>query len=41
MGRRATFVIGPEGKIEHIQTDSAAIDPADTVAVCARKKLQQ
>jgi peroxiredoxin (alkyl hydroperoxide reductase subunit C) len=39
--RRATFVISPEGRIEHIQLDSAAIDPSETVAVCARKKLKQ
>lgn len=38
--RRATFTISPEGKIEHIQADTAAIDPADTVAVCTRKKLK-
>jgi peroxiredoxin (alkyl hydroperoxide reductase subunit C) len=41
IGRRATFVISPEGKIEHIQTDNAAINPADTVAVCTRKKLKE
>jgi peroxiredoxin (alkyl hydroperoxide reductase subunit C) len=38
--RRATFTISPDGKIEHIQVDAAAIDPADTVAVCTRKKLK-
>jgi peroxiredoxin len=39
--RRATFLIGPDGKIEHIQLDSAAIDPSDTVGACERKKLKQ
>jgi peroxiredoxin (alkyl hydroperoxide reductase subunit C) len=38
--RRATFVISPQGKIENIQLDTAALDPADTVAVCTRKKLK-
>ena len=38
--RRATFLIDPAGKIEHIQLDSAAIDPTETVAVCTRKKLK-
>ncbi len=37
--RRVTLVINPQGKIEHIQTDSAAIDPSNTVDVCTRKKL--
>ena len=36
--RRATFTIGPEGKIENIQVDQQAIDPSDTVAFCQRKK---
>jgi peroxiredoxin (alkyl hydroperoxide reductase subunit C) len=38
--RRATFVISPQGKIENIQVDAAAIDPSDTVAVCTRKKVK-
>jgi peroxiredoxin (alkyl hydroperoxide reductase subunit C) len=38
--RRVTLVISPEGKIENIQLDAAALDPADTVAVCTRKKLK-
>jgi peroxiredoxin len=38
-GRRMTFVVNLEGKIEHIQADDAAIDPSDTIAVCRRKKL--
>ena len=35
--RRATFLIGPDGRIEHIQLDQAAIDPAQTVVACERK----
>jgi peroxiredoxin len=38
--RRSTFVISPEGKIESIQVDKAAIDPSETVEACARKKLK-
>ncbi len=37
--RRVTYVISPQGKIEHVQTDSAAIDPSNTVEVCTRRKL--
>ena len=40
IGRRVTFVISPDGTIEHIQTDNAAINPADTIATCTRKKLK-
>lgn len=39
--RRVTFLIGPDGKIEHMQVDSDAIDPSDTVAACQRKKLNR
>jgi peroxiredoxin len=39
--RRVTFLISPDGKIEHMQMDSAAIDPSDTVAACQRKKLSR
>ena len=38
--RRTTFVISPEGKIENIQSDAAALDPSETVDVCTRKKLK-
>ncbi len=37
--RRVTYVISPQGEIEHVQTDNAAIDPSSTVEVCARKRL--
>ena len=40
MGRRATFLISPQGKIEHIQVDNAAVDPSETVTACTRKKLK-
>src|SRR5512133_1048965 len=39
--RRVTYLIGPDGKIEHMQTDSAAIDPSETLAACQRKKLSR
>jgi peroxiredoxin len=38
--RRVTFVISPEGKIEHIQLDDAAVDPTETITACTRKKLK-
>jgi peroxiredoxin len=38
--RRVTYVIGRDGKIQHMQLDSAAIDPSDTVAACERKRLK-
>ncbi len=38
--RRATFLISPEGKIQNIQIDSAAIDPSNTVSACERKRLK-
>jgi peroxiredoxin len=38
--RRVTFLIGTDGKIEHVQMDKAAIDPSETVAACERKRLK-
>jgi peroxiredoxin len=38
--RRATFVISPEGKVEHVQVDREAIDPSNTVDFCERRKLK-
>jgi len=35
--RRATFLIGKDGKIEEMQVDSAAIDPDKIVTACQRK----
>lgn len=36
--RRASFLIGKDGKIEQIQVDSEAIDPNHVVEFCERKK---
>ncbi len=38
--RRVTYLIGTDGKIEHMQVDRAAIDPSNTVVACERKKLK-
>ncbi len=39
--RRVTFTISPQGTIENVQLDQAAIDPSKTVSLCERKKLKQ
>jgi len=36
--RRATFLIGKDGKIEEIQADREAVDPTKIVTICERKK---
>jgi peroxiredoxin (alkyl hydroperoxide reductase subunit C) len=36
--RRATFLVGKDGKIEEIQADNEAIDPTKVVTACERKK---
>ncbi len=36
--RRATFLIGKDGKIEQVQVDKEAIDPSKVVEACERKK---
>ncbi len=36
--RRATFLIGKDGKIEEIQADHEAVDPTKVVTACERKK---
>jgi peroxiredoxin len=36
--RRATFLVGKDGKIEEIQVDNEAVDPAKIVTACERKK---
>ena len=36
--RRATFLIDKDGKIEEMQVDNEAIDPAKIVTICERKK---
>lgn len=33
---RATFVVNPEGKIEHIEEGSSAIDPTGAETACKR-----
>jgi peroxiredoxin len=38
--RRVTFLIGADGKIEHMHVDQAAIDPSETVTACERKRLK-
>lgn len=40
-GRRATFVVDKEGKIQQVVVDTMAIDPASTLEVCSimEKKL--
>ncbi len=35
--RRATFLIGKDGRIQEMQVDSAAINPSQIVAACERK----
>ena len=36
MANRTTFVIGPDGRIEHIEEGSAAIDPTGAATACQR-----
>ena len=36
MSNRTTFVIGKDGKIVHVETGSAAIDPAGAANACGR-----
>lgn len=36
--RRATFLIGKDGKVEEMQVDKDAIDPTKIVTLCERKK---
>ncbi len=38
VSRRATFLIGKDGKIEEMSVDREAIDPAKIVTACERKK---
>lgn len=39
--RRATFLIGKDGKILEVQLDKEAIDPHNVVAACERRKLSK
>lgn len=38
VARRATFLVGKDGKIEEIQVDRDAVDPTKVVTACERKK---
>ncbi len=38
IANRATFVIDPDGKIQHIEEGSSAIDPTGAVTACSRLK---
>jgi peroxiredoxin len=38
VANRATFVIDTEGKIQHIEEGSAAIDPTGAATACSRLK---
>jgi len=38
LSNRATFVVDTEGKIQHIEEGSAAVDPTGTEAACSRIK---
>jgi len=36
MANRATFVVGPDGRIEHIEEGGSAIDPTGAETACKR-----
>ena len=36
MSNRTTFVIGKDGKIAHVESGGAAIDPAGAAAACSK-----
>ena len=36
MANRATFVVAKDGKIAHVETGGAAIDPAGAAAACSK-----
>jgi peroxiredoxin Q/BCP len=38
LGRRATFLIGKDGKILEESIDNAAVDPTEIVTACERRK---
>jgi peroxiredoxin len=38
VSRRATFLIGKDGKIEEMSVDRDAVDPTKIVTACERKK---
>ena len=38
IANRASFVVDPEGKIQHIEEGSAAVNPDGTALACSRLK---
>jgi peroxiredoxin len=40
IGRRVNFLIDKDGKIAEIQVDNEAVDPAQIVTSCERRKLK-
>jgi len=40
VANRATFVVDPEGRIQHIEEGSSAIDPEGAVTACRRIRKQ-
>jgi peroxiredoxin len=40
IGRRVNFLIDKEGKIAELQIDNEAVDPAQIVTSCERRKLK-
>jgi peroxiredoxin Q/BCP len=39
--RRATFLIGKDGRILNIQVDNDAVDPTKTVEACQARRLKE
>jgi peroxiredoxin (alkyl hydroperoxide reductase subunit C) len=39
--RRATFLIGKDGKVLEVQLDKQALDPHNVVAACGRHRLSR
>jgi peroxiredoxin (alkyl hydroperoxide reductase subunit C) len=39
--RRATFVIGKDGKVAEVTLDSEAVDPSKTIEACQARKLNR
>jgi peroxiredoxin len=40
IGRRVNFLIDKDGKIAEVQVDNEAVDPAQIVTSCERRKLK-
>jgi peroxiredoxin len=41
IANRATFVVDPQGRIQHIEEGSAALDPSGAETACRRIKQQK